>query len=45
MITLYEMTYALTSAYGVYIIYKLMNIFFEEPRTTKTRELISYVVY
>jgi hypothetical protein len=39
------MTYALTSAYGVYIIYKLMNIFFEEPRTTKTRELISYVVY
>lgn len=45
MATLYEITYVLTSIYGAYIIYKLMNIFFGELRTSKAREIISYIVY
>lgn len=45
MFTLYEIIYVLTSIYGAYIIYKLMNILFGELRTSKAREIISYIVY
>lgn len=45
MITLYEAVYAITYIYGTYIVYKLLNVFFDDLRTSKTIEISSYIGY
>lgn len=45
MFTLYEITYTLTSIYGTHIIYKLLNVFFDDLRASKTKEISSYIAY
>jgi len=45
MITSYEITYVVTNILGVYIIYKLMRVFFDETWSSRKIELMSYVGY
>lgn len=41
----YEITYIITNIFGTYVIYKMLRLFFDKPRTCKRTELLSYMIY
>ncbi len=43
--TLYNLTYLLSQALGVFAIYKLMKAFFDDRMVKKTIEMVSFVAY
>lgn len=45
MPNLYEITYAATNIFGTYIIYKLLTIFFDDLRSNRKIEMLSYGGY
>lgn len=44
-LNIYSLTYLITSAFGTYIIYRLMNIFFYKRRVSLNLEFVSYMFY
>ncbi|WP_313164461.1 GHKL domain-containing protein [Sedimentibacter sp.] len=41
----YEITYAISDIFGTYVIYKMLRLFFDELRTSKKTEILSYIIY
>ncbi len=41
----YEITYIITNIFGTYVIYKMLRLFFDKPRTCKRTEVLSYIFY
>lgn len=44
-LTLYEWIYIVIDIFGTYVIYRYMKVFFEQQRSSKKVELLTYIIY
>ncbi len=44
-LSFYDIVYVITSIFGIYIIYRFMNIFFERDNINRKIEIVSYLIY
>ncbi len=44
-LTVYEWIYIIIDIFGTYVIYRYMKVFFEQQRSSKKVELLTYIIY